>query len=224
VTDAVAAQIESDCAVAGRVERVEGAVVLLTPDFSSSWELNKVRLDPGAGPEEVARGIELAEEFFAGFAHRRVCVPLPEGEVVAPPGWQTEELLLMVWSGGEPPWPEGVRDITADELFSLRVAAGSTLELARIQAPFDTAPDARALALFEADEARGWCVLHGGCIDDVYVHAADRGRGFGKAITLAGVAAGGWFLLCDVDDPRPQGLYRALGFTDAGRVVNLTRA
>ena len=65
--------------------------------------------------------------------------------------------------------------------------------------------------------------MHGGAIDDVWVLEDRRGRGLGRALTTAALAAGGWFLLCDVDDPRPQGLYRAMGFTDAGRVVNLTR-
>ena len=41
--------------------------------------------------------------------------------------------------------------------------------------------------------------------------------------TAAAEAAGGWYLLCDVADPRPQGLYRSEGFVETGRVVQLTR-
>jgi GNAT superfamily N-acetyltransferase len=195
----------------------------MTPEFPTSWEVNKVALEPGARPADVGRAISLAEERFGAFAHRRVSVPDPAAEVVAPDGWQIETLLAMRWDGPAPDRPAGVEDITPDELFAARVHAGAPAEWARIQTPFDAGPGTRPLALLEDGEIRAWCVIHGGGIDDVYVLPPHRGRGLGRAISVAAVAAGGWFLTCDAADPRPQGLYRSLGFVDAGRLVHLTR-
>jgi ribosomal protein S18 acetylase RimI-like enzyme len=223
VREALEAQREFDLAVAGAHERVDGGWLLLTPEFSRSWELNKVLLDPGAGATEVARGIALAEERYDGFEHRRVCVPDPREEVVAPPGWQAEVLLVMLGPDRRPPWPEAVREVDPQTLYDARVAAGATPDDARLQIPFGNGPDARPLAHYEDGAITGWCELHGGSIDDVWVLEPHRGRGIGRALTRAAMAAGGWFLLCDEADPRPQTLYRSLGFTDAGRVVNLTR-
>ena len=223
MSDPLATQREFDLAAAGASERVDGGWILTTPEYSASWELNKVLLEPGADAAAVAAAVRLADLHFDGWGHRRVSVPLPAEPVAAPAGWESEELLLMVWPGAPPRRPAAVRDITADELFAARLADGAPEELCRIQAPFDRSPGARPLALFEDDGIAAWCVVHGGAIDDVWVPESRRGRGLGRLITTAAVAAGGWFLLCDVDDPRPQGLYRSMGFEDAGRMVNLTR-
>ena len=67
-----------------------------------------------------------------------------------------------------------------------------------------------------------WAQLANGAIDDVWVWPDARGRGLGRAVTAAAVAAGGWFLGTAVR-PRPQGLYRSLGFEERGRLVQLTR-
>ena len=221
--DPLATQREFDLAAAGEHQRVDGAWILTTPEYSVSWELNKVLLEEGADAAAVARGVRLADEHFDGWGHRRVSVPLPSEPVAAPDGWDREELLVMVWPGEPPPRPAAVRDITAEELFAARLADGAPEELCRIQTPFDRAPGAHPLALFEDESIAGWCVVHGGAIDDVWVLERCRGRGLGRLLTTAAVAVGGWFLLCDVGDPRPQGLYRSMGFEDAGRVVNLTR-
>ena len=221
--DPHAAQREFDFGVAETVERVDGGWVMLTPEYSRSWELNKVLLEPGASADVVERALALCEERFDGFAHRRVCIPAPGEDIVAPSGWKVEDLLVMEWRGEPPAWPEDVREIDVDTIYAARVAGGMSPADARLQLPFGRAAASRPLAIFEDGEIGGWCEVHEGSIDDVWVLEPRRGRGLGRRLTQAGLAAGGWFLLCDRDDPLPQGLYRSLGFVETGRVLNLTR-
>lgn len=80
------------------------------------------------------------------------------------------------------------------------------------------AAGARTFAIGEIASA----VVANGCIDDVFVIETERRRGLGRTMTTAALAAGGWFLWCLEDDPAPQALYRSLGMTVAGRVVQFT--
>ena len=92
-----------------------------------------------------------------------------------------------------------------------------------MQVAFGSYPGSRALGVRRDGVFVAWAQVAEGCIDDVHVVPPLRGQGLGRAITLAAVAAGGWFHFTDVEDPRPQTLYRSLGFVDAGRAVQLTR-
>ncbi len=92
-----------------------------------------------------------------------------------------------------------------------------------MQLAFARYPGARAVAVRRDGAFVAWAQVAAGCIDDVYVVPPLRGHGLGRAITRAAMAAGGWFLFTEVADPRPQALYRSLGFEEAGRLVQLTR-
>jgi ribosomal protein S18 acetylase RimI-like enzyme len=137
----------------------------------------------------------------------------------------------MTYDGDPPPWPEevdevDVADLRPDRLEMWRADADSEAvaqELADMQVAFGSYPGARALGVRRNGAFVAWAQVAEGCIDDVHVVPARRGRGLGRTVTRAALAAGGWFLFTDVGDPRPQTLYRSLGFTDAGRVVQLTR-
>lgn len=229
-----ALRLAVDRHVAERSSDVAGGVLLRSARFSHSWDLNQVVLAPGAGADDVAAGIALAEATLDGAAHRRVTVPAPApaAPVDAPPGWEADELLLMTFGGGEvPSWPEDVLEVDAADLHTARLdmwrsttdADAVAQELADMQLAFASYPGARALGVRREGAFVAWAQVAEGCIDDVYVTPPLRGQGLGRAITRAAVAAGGWFLFTDVGDPRPQALYRSLGFEEAGRLVQLTR-
>ncbi len=226
-----ARHLEVDRFVAGASEDVPGVGVLLrSPRFPHSWDLNQVVLAVGATMEDVARAVEVAEAALEGAAHRRLTVPAPTEEVVAPDGWEREELLVMEVSGSLP-WPDGVEVVEPRALRSARLEMWRAFnddavaeELADMQEAFAAYPGARVLGVADADGAYvAWAQVANGCIDDVWVVEPRRGSGLGRAVTTAAVAAGGTYLWTDVGDPRPQGLYRSLGFAETGRIVQLTR-
>ena len=229
---ALSAHLAYDEVIAGSASDVEGGGRLLRSErFPASWDLNQVVLPPGAGNADVARAVTVAERELDGADYRRVTVFGASEEITAPDGYAKEVLLVMVLPDGPlPEWPEGVREVDPAvlrplrlELWSTWVDASRAPQLAEMQHAFASGPGARCLAAYEGSEIVGWCQVHAGGIDDVWVFEPHRGRGLGKRVTLAAMAAGGWYLNCDVKDPRPQGLYRKLGFRDAGVIVQLTR-
>ena len=231
---AFAARLEVDAATAGRSVRVPGGTLLRSPRFPSSWDLNQVVLDPGAGPEEVAAAIGVVERELAGAAHRRISIFAPGAPVVAPDGWELEEQLIMLWPSSRPApaWPAEVTEVGVEalrrphaEMWRCEGIVDAADELADMQLAFGRYPGARPVAALDPGDGRvlAWAQLANGSIDDVWVWPDERGRGLGRAVTAAAVAAGGWFLGTDVTDPRPQGLYRSLGFEERGRLVQLTR-
>ena len=229
---ALAAHLAYDAVIAGRSEPVDGGMILRSSRFPASWDLNQVVLGPGADAAAVARGVALAEERLAGADYRRVTVFGPAEEVVAPPGWARLALLVMVLPEGEPvAWPPAVRIVDPASLHELRLEVWRGLagperapQLADMQRAFATGPGAQCLAVHaDGGAVAGWCQVHAGGIDDVWVVERFRSRGLGKTLVLGAIAAGGWYLNCDINDPRPQALYRKLGFRDAGLIVQLTR-
>jgi len=96
-------------------------------------------------------------------------------------------------------------------------------ELTDMQEAFASFPGAVCVAVVRDGSAVAWAQVANGAIDDVYVEPAARGQGLGRAVTIAAVACGGWFLWTDAADPRPQGLYRSLAFAAHGRLLQLTR-
>jgi ribosomal protein S18 acetylase RimI-like enzyme len=222
-----------DARTAGSAERVPGGTLLRSPRFPVSWDLNQVVLDPGAGPAEVAAAIEAVERALAGAAHRRLSIFAPAVPVVAPDGWEREEQLIMVLPAGAavPAWPEPVAEVDAEalrgphaEMWRQEGVGDAADELADMQLAFGAFPGARCLAaLAPGGRVLGWAQVANGAIDDVWVWPGERGRGLGRAVTAAALAAGGWFLGTDAEDPRPQGLYRSLGFVEVARLVQLTR-
>jgi GNAT superfamily N-acetyltransferase len=231
---AFAARLEVDAATAGRSVRVPGGTLLRSPRFPNSWDLNQVVLDPGAGPAEVAAAMELVERELAGAAHRRISIFDPAAPVVAPDGWELEEQLIMLWPAERPApaWPPGVSEVGVEvlrqphlEMWRSEGIVDAAEELADMQLAFGGFTGARSVAARASGDGRvlAWAQVANGAIDDVWVWPDARGRGLGRAVTAAAVAAGGWFLGCDLADPRPQGLYRSLGFEERGRLVQLTR-
>jgi ribosomal protein S18 acetylase RimI-like enzyme len=230
---AFAARLDVDARTAGRAVRVPGGTLLRSPRFPNSWDLNQVVLDPGAGPAEVAAAIETVERELEGAAHRRISIFAPGAPVQAPDGWELEEQLIMLFpeTAPTPAWPPEVTTVGVEalrephvEMWRLEGMADVAEELADMQLAFGHFPGSRPLAARDGGgRVLAWAQLANGSIDDVWVWPDERGRGLGRALTAAAVAAGGWFLGTDVTDPRPQGLYRSLGFEERGRLVQLTR-
>jgi GNAT superfamily N-acetyltransferase len=220
----LAARLAVDRWTAGSVEELPEGTLLRTPAWRVSWDLNQLVLRPGSAGFDASR---LDPDTM------RVTIPEPAGPIGVPDGWGAEESLAMVFEGDRPPWPwpAGVERTTGEALHETRLALWrawlsseeDALALAEMQRHFTTFPGALCVAVREGDAWIGWAQVANGCIDDVWVGEPFRGRGLGRALTQAAVCAGGWFLTTDARDPRPQGLYRSLGFRAVGRVVQLTR-
>jgi ribosomal protein S18 acetylase RimI-like enzyme len=86
-----------------------------------------------------------------------------------------------------------------------------------MQLAFASFPGARCVGIRREGRFVAWAQVVNGAIDDVWVFEPLRGQGLGRAVTTAAIACGGWFLWTDAADPRPQALYRSLGFAEAGR-------
>jgi ribosomal protein S18 acetylase RimI-like enzyme len=230
-----AARAEVDAWVAGSAVPLEAPLrgtLLRSPRFPSAWDLNQVVLAPGADADAVRAAVAVAERELEGAAHRRVTISAPAAVVAARDGWEREELLVMlapdVAAGG--PWPAGVEEVGASELdrdrlemWRLEGVGDAAAELAAMQLAFASYPGARCVGVRRDGRFVAWAQVVNGAIDDVWVSEPFRGQGLGRAVTRATLACGGWYLWTDVADPRPQGLYRSLGFVDAGRLVQLTR-
>jgi ribosomal protein S18 acetylase RimI-like enzyme len=222
----LAARLAVDRAVAASGAPHAGGTLLRTPGWPSSWDLNRLVLAPGSGDAEVAAALGGLET-----TTRRITLPLPPGAVAVPDGWDAEELLVMLWPREPLEWPEGVVEVTGRDLHPARSAlwsawvddAASAEQLAAMQLRFAEQPGGRCVAVRDGERFVAWAQVVEGWIDDVWVDEDRRGQGLGRAVTTAAVAAGGWILSTDVADPRPQGLYRSLGFAEAGRIVQLTR-
>jgi GNAT superfamily N-acetyltransferase len=133
-----------------------------------------------------------------------------------PLGFRTvERSLLMAFEGEPPAMPPEVGELPHPQHQGEEAYADQLEELHRRQA----AAGARTFGI----ERTAWAVVANGCIDDVWVEEPRRGEGLGRIVMTAALAAGGWFLWCLEDDPRPQTLYRSLGLRETGRVVQLTR-
>lgn len=206
VERAFAARVAADARSADSAEDIGGGVLLRTPSLPDIWDLNVAMLGPGASDADVAAACELEV--------RRVTI-FRDYSGSVPPSFDVERSLLMVREGPPPPVPPEVVEVDGPLMHEEDEHAAQMAEMHRRQA----AAGARTFAIGKVASA----VVADGCVDDVFVVESERGRGLGRTITTAAVAHGGWFLWTEAADPRPQGLYRSLGFAEAGRVVQLTR-
>jgi GNAT superfamily N-acetyltransferase len=206
------ARATADARSADSATEVGGGVWLRTPSLPDIWDLNVAMLGPGATDADV--------EAACGLELRRVTLFRDHGGPF-PPGFSVDRCLLMVHDGGPVEMPDGVAEVDFRALGPARRRAHGADHLDQIEAMHERQAAAGARTFAHGETA--WSVLANGCVDDVFVVEEARGRGLGRAVTAAAVAQGGWFLWCLEDDPRPQALYRSLGFGVAGRVVQLTR-
>ncbi len=221
LAESFAARLAADVAVAGAAEALDGgATQLRSARFPVSRDLNALWLAPGARPPAVAAAVARAP--------RRVIAPAPAGPVAAE-GWRTDEQLVLLHDGSAPEAPPVV--VEALDPLALHPArlgvwgtldAGHAEELAAMQLAISRSAGARSLAVLEDGDPAAWCVVVGGCVDDVWVQPARRGQGLGRAILRAAVAGGGWYLWSDADNAAALALYGSEGFAVAGRVALLT--
>jgi ribosomal protein S18 acetylase RimI-like enzyme len=229
---AYADRLASDEAAVDEVRRVADppGTLLVSRGFPASYDLNRLVLELGGG--DIARACAVAAEALPHAARPRVTAWAPGGPV-SHPGWEREEQLVMVFHGEPPPWPDGVEEVPAARLHRPRLAAwraegtvpdAVAIQLSAMQTHAVEAAGGRCVAAVEDGATVAWANALRGSVDDVWVTPERRGHGLGRAVVSAALAAGGWHLTCDVDDPRPQGLYRSLGFREVGRLVHLTRS
>jgi ribosomal protein S18 acetylase RimI-like enzyme len=222
---AFAARVAVDAAAATAATEVEGGVLLSTPELSNIWDLNQVMLAPGADAALIERTLAtMAPET------RKLTLFDPADPVGPVRGFRLEHCLLMIAGDEAAAWPEGVERVPPADLRDTRVTAylnesDSADALAEMFDRFAAATPTATLVATRADDEEwaAWAAIANGAIDDVWVQPPFRGRGLGRAVTQAALAAGGWFLYTDAADPVPQGLYRSLGMLEVGTVVLLTR-
>lgn len=219
-----------DAAVADSAQRVPGGLLLRSDRFPHSRDLNQLALDPGASAEALRRAVALAEDPARGGAVRRITVPAPRDGVAVPGGWTAVELVAMAFDGPRPPRPDGVAEVAPGSLRAARArmwadegAPDIAGELLELQVAFGEHPGTRTLAVLEEGEPVAWATEAHGCVEDVWVVPERRGHGLGRRVTLAAMACGGRQLTAEAGDPRARGLYRSLGWEDAGRVLVLVR-
>ena len=205
---AYAARLEADARAADTRTEIAGGTRLSTPALPDIWDLNVAMLAPWATDADVAAAAELDVRRITLF--RDYDGPVPAGFATV------ERCLLMTYEGEPPPPPAETAEIAYPQHEGEEAYADQIAELHRRQA----AAGARTYGI----DGVAWAVVANGCIDDVWVVEDRRGEGLGRVVTTAALAAGGWFLWCLEDDPRPQTLYRSLGLREAGRVVQLTRS
>jgi ribosomal protein S18 acetylase RimI-like enzyme len=214
IDEAFAALVAGDKQVATRWSPVPGGVRFDTPELPEVRDYNAVVLGPGArlqAPGGVTRVIAFE----------------PVGD--PPAGWDCEFLAAMAYVGEPPAAPAGVAPVESAALREARTAVWrehgvGDEELAQVLEMQDRqAAAGTLLAVTQDEQPVGWVQVVAAVIEDVYVLAAARGQGHGRALTLAAMAAGGRFLTVEPDNTPAVELYRSLGFVAIGTVVQCTR-
>jgi ribosomal protein S18 acetylase RimI-like enzyme len=199
IEDAFAARVTGDAAVAGTALEIPGGVLLRSE--LALRDLNAALLGPTSTDADLA----------AALARHEIPRVTVFRDIAVPAGWEAVRLVLMGWPGAVPGVPGGPEAVTL-----------ATVRPEPLSDAFDAA-GAQVFALSADGEWIAWAMVIEGCIDDVWVQEPFRGRGHGRAVTQAALAAGGWFLWCLEDDPVPCGLYGSMGFCELGIVVQLSR-
>lgn len=223
------------------VVEFEWGRAFLSPSLPLAWDANWALVErAGMTAAEVAAA---ADESLAGFAHRAVAIrdeaegARLAGEIGEIPGWETEANLYMAWRETEISPGDEVR------VCGLGDCEGLRRELIRGEFPPEMADlDETAEQLLEMNRRAGaaagdrWfvapaqqpaaacCLLSGagiGQVEDVGTLAAARGKGLGKAVVSAALAASReaghevTFIVADTDD-WPRLMYEKLGFEPCG--------
>ena len=220
-------------------QRVEGGWSARTGTLPSVWTLNSMHLDERLPAAQIEA---LVERYQDDLTYRHVLVDGAVDEAVEAElrdtGWTVERDCVMAL-GTSPPLDLGlsaVTELSEDELLALMAAwlveeqptidAGridQVLEFCRLEGRLWSerrlgvrGPTGAALGV-----ARLRCRDHVAWIEDVYVAAAARGKGHGRAIVAeaarAAVASGCAVVVLAADaDDWPRHLYAALGFGEVG--------
>lgn len=224
IEGAYAALVAGDGRVATSCEPVPGGVRLRMPDLPAIRDYNALVLAPGADLAAVIGLVADDPEV------RRVIAFGPADEL-AIEGWSSAAIMAMGVSRQGPfAWPGAAVEVDVDALRDARadaeyLAGVPSFELEQLRSLQDRQAEvARLFAVLRDGRPLGWAQVLAGIIDDVYVVPAARGQGHGRIVAQAALAAGGRWLLVDGDNAPAVGLYRSLGFVEAGTVVQLTRA
>jgi ribosomal protein S18 acetylase RimI-like enzyme len=246
--DHVVAAVEARWPVPG----VGGALLLTTPSLPDVWELNVVLAEPPADADAADR-LLAATDFHQAptdAAHRALRLTGPAadgvlGHATRRGGWWLDRLLVMTRTRPPEAAPGPLRPLVEPDPAELAHAE----DAAAAAGPFgaDAAVRAQLVAQHERWEAAapwahthgvldeagrlvGWCrVYDDGALcelDDVNVLPGERGRGHGRALleaVLAAIPAGRQVFLCADPDDRPRRLYERLGFEVVGERLGATR-
>lgn len=221
IADAYAALVAGDGRIATSCEAVEGGVRLRMPELPDIRDNNAAVLAPGADRALVA-GLLAADPQL-----RRV-IAFGPAEDLAVDGWDAQPMLVMARDGEAPDWPAGVARVDVAVLRAARAEAlagfpaGEREQMRALQER--QAAVGTLVAVLREGRALAWAQVLAGVVDDVFVVPEARGTGLGRAVVRAAMSAGGRFLVVDEANDVALGLYRSLGFADAGRLLELTRA
>jgi ribosomal protein S18 acetylase RimI-like enzyme len=226
---------------AARTEATDVGDALFLPELPLVHDLNTLIVDRVGADADVVH--ETVERLYAAFAHRRVRVePRAASEPVrarlVPAGWSASRHEAMVLRRPA----DGDTDIcSADEVGLDEFTAAATAltleepwasppvaeQLAARLELYAKAVDLRCFVTRDADEVTAGAILlsHDGAaqVDGVQVFERFRGRGYGRAVTVAAVQAAEQdgadliHLFADAED-WPRDLYQRLGFDVVGGV------
>jgi GNAT superfamily N-acetyltransferase len=240
-------------AVTRVVPTAVGPALLFDP-APSSWDLNFVAVDAPPEPSAFALIAQEADRVQVRLAHRLAIVDadVPElARAARAAGWQADCHVAMVAARDPDPSREPAgrvdpvaEEVTRDAIRELRAASlrewspmdDATVEeilladaaIAEVggERVFATREDGRIVAAARLYADAGARV---GQIEDVFTAATHRGRGHGRAVVLAALAASRaaghdlTFLWADAAD-WPARMYGRLGFDEIGRRWRLRRS
>jgi GNAT superfamily N-acetyltransferase len=227
------------------IRSVHGTAYLM-PTLPKVYDLNVFFVDPGttASAAELIADADRIFTPYAELAHRKIAIDDGLGSEVEAAfretGWQVEELVVMPHVRDAAPVDVSkVEEVTADELVpvweaGMRRDIGDEDTVAQLVQAHRGRADAVGVRYF-ATRVGGllasYCELFSdgqtGQIESVMTEEAFRGRGLGKAVVAAALAASRvvhdfTFIVADAHD-WPRELYRTRGFESAGSVFRFLR-
>jgi GNAT superfamily N-acetyltransferase len=227
---------------ATRTFAVPHGLVVLHDRLPTLHHLNAVILDGCEDAESIGR---LADSWLSHLGHRHVIVDDPAAAAHAPAGWTVQRTVLMSWRGGRVERDERAREIDAAEQRALQLklyveergrpsALGDALIATLLAGQEEVRAGTRSLCFGAGEDGSlsSSCTLlcePGGValLEEVGTLSAFRGRGLGRAVVVASVAAAlargcrPIVVPADAED-WPQLMYARLGFEPIGIQVSFT--
>jgi ribosomal protein S18 acetylase RimI-like enzyme len=235
-----------EVACAERIVVFPGGRAILDSRHPRLWSANQLRVEDGARPDAEAL-IAAADEHlgaldFRMIAAREEAVAMALGDALVTVGYEPNHDLLMIFEPPEASAATGasITEIAGEQLAHSRVEAAvercRDAEVGRQLASRDkliaSVIAARSFAVLEHGEVAARCQLYAdrdiAQVENVYTRPSDRRRGLARALVGHAVqearASGARliFLIADASD-WPQGLYREVGFRDAGLLYRFKR-
>lgn len=227
---------------AGRVEPLGYGLAVIDETLPHVHYANMVWITARDGVD-AAQLVADADRLLSGVAHRQLVVEHEslwrrlDDELTAA-GWQRDAIVYMTHERAPDRMPDlsDVRAVGHDDVFVaedrfMRDEPGTEEPEARRQVMFNNrrigeALGERCFAAYAGDEVVAYAKLRHrdgvAQVEDVIVLAEHRGRGLGRLVTSAALAAGLQlepellFIVAD-DEDWPKDLYARLGFEPAGR-------